>query len=322
MENTVTRSRLDENREISQEQWSVTLIRQEHHAEIIIEGIDSEGTYLCKLLHLIGYGSSRKLYSNIGVAKGIYPGCTSKPGIEIKDLSSKSAIIYHAKSPTWEISKSAAESMIENTKQEAKLTSEHMRFSLFGRHSFFNIIKQMMGFPTADSCITWALNKLLYSGIKVSVEGDGLNLFTTSSRYTQSIVDTQAYTINDLCQFAKTGNIDAIRLNFIASFNVNQLTENACVGPVESYLGWYTPLALAVAYNQLEVTKILINEYGADPLIKSGRNQDFTALDCARHNFWFTGKKDARVLEYLSSLEQEIEESKRSDSIDFYCCAK
>ena len=301
------RSRLDENKKISQQQWLVTLIRQGLHAEIIIEGVDSGGKYLCKLLHLIGYGSSRELYSNIGVASGIYPGCTSKPGIEIKDLSSKATIRYDAKSPTWEISKAAAESMIEDTKQESKLASEHMRFSLFGRHAFFNIIKQMMGFPTADSCITWALNKLLCSGIKVSLQGNGFNVLTNSPRYTQSIVHTQAYTINDLCQFAKTGNINAIRLNFISSFSVNQLTENACAGPVESYLGWYTPLALAVAYNQFSIVKILVEEYGANPMIKVGRNRDFTALDCARHNFWFAGKKDARVLQYISNLEQEIE---------------
>jgi len=266
------------------------------------------------MLHMIGYGTSQELYSNVGLACGVYPGYTSKPGIEIKDLSQKE-IRFDAKSPTWPTTKYIAHYLINTTEQERNPESSYVRFNLFGRYAFINVIKQMMGCSAADNCITWALNKLLHAGINLRAHNTGSNVLsnsvniTDSVRYTTTDITCNPYTINTLCQFAKEGNVDAIRINFKLPlpFDVDELTQNACVGPVESYLGWYTPLALAVAYNQLDIVKILIEKYKANSTIKVGRNRDFTALDCAKHDFWFAGKKDIRIQQFLDPEADHIE---------------
>ena len=223
---------------------------------------------------------------------------SKSPNIKIIDLSEK-ALKFDTRSPTWLITQEKANKILNRI-------NEPFNFSIFGRHSFFNVIKQMVGLPPADSCATWAINALFHAGINIRIEGNGFNLFTITPKYATADVKLKNYDIKDLCKFAKEGNVDSIEefLDANPNFNVNEITKDACVGPVESYLGYYNPLSLAVAYNQLAVVKLLIVTYHADPSKKAGRREDHTALDCANRKFWFVEKTPEQKKEMVDFLEK------------------
>lgn len=280
-------SQLDAATQVDEEHWAVTLGSEDVHAVLFIEGVE-KGAYFVKKLHLTGFGSSARSYYGVGIASGITPSMTSVAGVKVVDLTKKELRFNENRTRTWTLPRATAENMI--AKAQLQEIEQPPLFSLYGRHAFFNIVDQMMGYPPADNCASWAINLLLEHGIKIKTAGNGFNIVTHTHSHTHRDVEESAYTINDLCQFAKEGNIEAIRRNFPRNYNVNRLAQFACAGPVESYLGLYTPLALAAAYGKTEVVNLLLTEYNADANLLVGRGNDLTVLDCAVKEFWLVTK--------------------------------
>jgi len=303
----------ENKQELTEDIWAVTLTRVQVHAEIIMEGVE-HGKYFCKLLHLTGFGSSPQIFSGIGYASGVLPSYTSNAGVRVKDLTGHAANLkYDDKSSTWYLAKEAAQKLLVSAQSEEKDEKENRasrKFSLYGRYNLINLIKEMMGFPIADNCSSWALTKLRKSGINVEVGNESF-LVCYTNRYSSSSAQLKEYSINDLCEFAKNGDVDAIRINFDNDqIDVNKLTENVGFGPVEVFLGRYNPLALAVAYNRLETVRVLIEEYGADITCKVGRRKDHTILDCANRIFWFNPEgASSELKQYLLEIAKGNEQS-------------
>ena len=66
---------------------------------------------------------------------------------------------------------------------------------------------------------------------------------------------------------------------------------------------------IAAAYRHTSVVKYFIEKKKADPTIKGGRGENFTALDCAKQNWWtwtFWQNKNPHLETYLTNLQGPI----------------
>jgi|GEM_PF-3630686 len=303
---------LDKVKNVSSDNWAITLIRQKlhsgvscydnKHVKILYEGFDN-GKYFVKIVHLVAR-------SSVPSANGLI---RSKDYIDEKDVTEKvlagKAIEYAGKTPTYVVPRHDAELMLRRIES----TKNDRTFDLLGRHSVFNAPARYCGIMK-DNCFTWAMDKIYHAGIKLP----SYTNLGVSSLYSDSIDDihenvvTVPYDVADLCKLAKLGANETIMRRFpIGSINVNQLVDfSHPEGPVEVFLGHYTPLALAIAYNHFDTVKLLCESYHADLHLLSGRGRDFTALDCANKNWWganyrrgffnfFSGRPDGKIKHYL-----------------------
>lgn len=197
-------------------------------------------------------------------------------------------------------------------------TKDEVTFDLLGRHSFFNMTSRFLGCGK-DSCHTYAINTVYHAGLKFPTSNSGMVAYTDSVMLNNS-VKMEPYDISDLGKLAKEGAVKLIKETFPFSTNVNQLVDFPYPeGPVEVFLGHYTPLAIAIAYNQFEVVKLLCEEYKANVNLLSGRLQDHTALDCANRDFWWApnGKAKEEIKEYLLKRDAKLySELKTLDKIE------
>ena len=112
-----------------------------------------------------------------------------------------------------------------------------------------------------------------------------------------------------LCQLAKVGNLQEIINYEFDKEEVNTLVKNASRGDPECGLGHYNALHIAAAYRHTSVVKYFIEKKKADPTIKGGRGENFTALDCAKQNWWtwtFWQNKNPHLETYLTNLQGPI----------------
>jgi hypothetical protein len=307
---------LDNTKYVNKKNWAITLIRapgdtgvyENKHVQILYEGCDDSGNYFVKISHLTAS-------SNIPSGN-----CPSQSGEEVKeiDLTKKvtkngaNAIKYAGKTPTYVQDRVDVEQMLSTIDS----TKDSCTFDLLGRHSLFNMPARYLGFMK-DNCYTWALDKLYFSGIKLPGYNSGVVFYSDSEDSVTHSVQIQSYDIADLCKLAKKGAIELIQKKFPPSTtDINQLVDFAHPeGPVEVALGHYTPLAIAVAYNQFDTVRLLCEKYNANLNLLNGRFRNHTAMDCASKNWWganktpgnffmfgnfFNGNPDNRIKTYLS----------------------
>ncbi|WP_039459600.1 ankyrin repeat domain-containing protein [Candidatus Jidaibacter acanthamoebae] len=297
------KSKFDDKLIITLEIGIVTLFRRGLHAEIGIEYLN-EGKAVYKMVHLTGRGSSSG-DSNISLGNGsgpsqFIPGVSSEGVVQILDLSNK-PVKKEGESISWEVSKKKALALLHYAERNPL-----QKFNIYGHSNFVNRIQQLAGYEEFYSCVSWACAVLNIAGINIKYDAVNLFIYTPSLISKSTIEAVSPVDITTLCKFAKTGNTEAIITNFPPEgSNVNELTSYATSGPVETFLGTYSPLSIAVSYGQYEVVKLLIEKYHALPNQLIGRREDHTALDCAYKNFWFSGVKESAkeaVQNYLKSI--------------------
>ncbi|MBA8667970.1 hypothetical protein H1Q59_08735 [Holosporaceae bacterium 'Namur'] len=296
------KSKFDDKLIITSEMSIVTLFRRGLHAEIGIEYLNEDNA-VCKMVHLTGRGSSSE-NSKISLGNGsgfsqFIPGVSSEGVVQILNLSNK-RVKKDGESISWEVNKEKALALLHYAERNPL-----QKFNIYGHSNFVNRMQQLAGYEEFYSCISWACAVLNIAGINIKYDTVNLFIYTPYLVSKSTIEKTSPVDITTLCKFAKTGNTEAIIANFPPEgSNVNELTSYATSGPVETFLGTYSPLSIAVSYGQYEVVKLLIEKYHALPNQLVGRREDHTALDCAYRNFWFSGVDESAkeaVQNYLKS---------------------
>lgn len=92
--------------------------------------------------------------------------------------------------------------------------------------------------------------------------------------------------------------------------DINVISDTVKHGPILLFLGRYNALILAVCYRHYHVVDYFINTLQANPDIKGGRKNDYSARDCA--NFQCNMLKIGPPDERISSLLQQYRTGKRS----------
>lgn len=245
------KSKFDEKLTIAPEKGIVSLFRRGWHAEIGIEYLN-EGKAVCKMVHLTGRGSSSG-DSNISLGNGsgpsqFIPGVSSEGVVQILDLSNK-PVKKEGESISWEVSKEKALALLHYAERNPL-----QKFNIYGHSNFVNRIQQLAGYEEFYSCVSWACAVLNIAGINIKYDAVNLFIYTPSLISKSTIEAVSPVDITTLCKFVKTGNTEAIIANFPPEgSNVNELTSYATSGPVETFLGTYSPLSIAVSYGQYEV---------------------------------------------------------------------
>lgn len=318
---TCCKSVINPSLEFKTNEAVISLFRLNMHAELSIESIKN-GKLCLQIVHLTGTGISREWPScmGVGLAKGhFYVGtcanpCHSEGEIEIKEITTpwKVPEKISGNAQSWIVSKEKATLLIQEAEKKRNDEKNPVHFTIFGHHNMFDRVKQLCGYSPGYNCISFALDVLRVAGIHINPKGGNINFWTAPWIYTKDPLEAHPLEISDFCMFAKEGQVDAIRANFSPRIgaglylDVDTLTSGASFGPVESYLGTYNPLALAIAYGHLKTVKLLVEEYGASTDILFGRRKDITAVDCARHDFWHASvdpKIKAEILSYLIQKE-------------------
>jgi len=292
---------LDHTKEIDKNTWAVTLIRQPtgtgilygKHTQIFYEGCKNNGKYFKKIAHL---HSTFLGGTNVRICENISP---------------ENKIVYIGKTETFLVPREQIERMDKKIHEDHR-KAQKFGFNIAGKNSFTSIISKYVLNKVLHNCFTWAASKLyFFCGIDIF----GANRYAKMSKIDDSeyyvrenrkdIRIATAYNANDLCRFVKEGLIEEIKRFFPHGFDVNKLVtcEHGTEGSVELFLGSYTPLSIAVSYNQLSTVRLLVEQYGANPNLLSGRKKDHTALDCAMRKWWGVrhwDKPDNEIAQYLT----------------------
>jgi len=283
------KSQLDNSKEITANNCAVSLLTLKNHAQIALEYVQ-DNKLITEILDIGDRVTSKICCGNLGC--GNVTGYAGDAKVHDRFFDK---LKYEKKSAVALVNIEKAMAM-KKTALEKKYN-----FSLFGHASVFNVLKSMCGAEPGYNCISWAIELLTISGIKIEIDGGGFNVVTRPNSHVEKKFNPIG--IKEAVRFAKDGNIDAFRANFSTDFNVNQVVKNASAGPVESFLGKYSPLALAVSYHQYEMVKVLIQEYNANIYQKSGRKEDFDAKRCIKQNFWFARKSPEEAKQIKALLK-------------------
>jgi len=286
-------STLDSKVTLDEDSWSVTLFTVEgggfvgqlehRHTAIFIEGVDENKNYFQKLYHLFLDDTNEYPKYLAGMARA-----------DVKEGDPKNFPMKH-RTPTFALSKADVKRMLSSIAEDKK---EGVYFDLPGKNTVFSVFHRMVG-NHRHNCFTWAVEKLFYAGIKITSVLDK-DLITSICE----LVDDSIHAINqqvtykhktnfgpvELAFFAKRGNTNAIRELFNPdAINVNVNIDLCEGGPVESFLGIYSPLALAIAYDHPETVQVLVEVFKADLTFKSGRLLDHHAYDCSTRKWAIEG---------------------------------
>ena len=104
-----------------------------------------------------------------------------------------------------------------------------------------------------------------------------------------------------LCRLVSNGNLPEIINNNYTTEEINELVSWAFWGDPPSFLGTYNALMIAASYRHLDIIEYFIDVKRADPSIMGGYNRDYTALDCAKHKWWFGPSVNSDVVMYLEN---------------------
>lgn len=308
-------SKLDSLKNISESEWALTLIRQRSlHTEIILEGAEKINETIQPFIYLIHLRAKSDTSSGCCTAS-CYEGAIP----EILNLTKQNEIKRDNQTPTWMISKEKGGnliSMVEEEKERVLTVKESIRFAITGKYSFSQFLRNMLGSTTGVNCLTWAVEKLYFTGIKILfIETPWYKQLITyannSKNYAKLTVPYKTesqYNLTDFCRFVKNGNSSLITSFFpphlftgeSPPFDINTVTSHQTIlGPVETYLRDYNPLMIAAAYRLHNIVKLLIEEYHAKLTPLGGRKKDFTVLDCAEKKWWFVFFVDKQMVKYL-----------------------
>lgn len=312
-------SRFDPSKGFGNNEAVVTLIFRGVHASIAFDVTDENNQHVISIVDFVT--SDEKALEEAKSNAISFGGASSdsKGHIRVLPPRDPTTTTWSRKSDSWITSKNKYKALIDYARNKNQIPTP---YHAFGNQNWFNRVKEMLGMEASHNCITLALELFPLTGIHLGETGIKVNIYTDPNEICETDLKATNLAIQNLCYFAKHGATDAIRLNFSISretaipgstvyVDINQVASDATVGPVESYLGKYTPLALAAAYGHLDTVKLLVDDYGADLTICSGRCHNYTALDCGNTNFWFSGvSKETRqdITKYFKERFQASDE--------------